>query len=112
MYSTELNELSLIINDNAIEKGFWEDYLIAELNNSAKAIDNSLATKMALISCEVAEGIEALRVGDYENFKEELADIIIRTLDIAGFLDVDIASEIAYKIDFNSKRPKLHGKRF
>lgn len=42
-------------------------------------------------------------------FPSELADIIIRTLEFAVALDIDIAEEIRLKMGFNETRPHRHG---
>lgn len=43
------------------------------------------------------------------NLHEELADIIIRALDMAGRLNIDIESVVAAKHKYNATRPKRHG---
>ena len=52
-----------------------------------------------LIATEVAEAEDGLRKDDFENFKEELADIVIRTCDLAGGLNIDLEAEIIKKKD-------------
>ncbi len=47
-----------------------------------------------LITDEVSEAHEALRKKDYDNFKEELADIVIRVASLAGGLKIDLDKEI------------------
>jgi NTP pyrophosphatase (non-canonical NTP hydrolase) len=64
---------------------------------------------MQLITTEVAEASEAFRINDFENFKEELADVIIRTLDCCGGMGIDIEAEIAKKLEKNRLRPYKHG---
>ena len=64
---------------------------------------------LALIHSEVSEALEAFRKGDKENFAEELADILIRTLDCAGGVDMDIDGVVASKLDANRKRAWRHG---
>ena len=41
--------------------------------------------------------------------EEEVADIIIRALDLANFLGVDPARAIALKAEYNESRPYRHG---
>lgn len=67
--------------------------------------------KLMLIVTEVAEAAEAVRHDNFENLKEELADVVIRTLDLACALGVDIETEIAKKMEQNRSRPYRHGKR-
>lgn len=67
--------------------------------------------KLMLVTTEVAEAAEATRKGDRENFEEELADIIIRVLDICGTMGIDIELSVAEKMAINENRPRLHGKQ-
>lgn len=46
-----------------------------------------------------------------EGFGIELADAVIRILDLAGYLGVDIDAAVATKQAYNERRPYLHGKR-
>jgi len=104
----EINELIEGIHQNAVNKGFWEDY-----ENSPIGLSNVYVSQfLMLIVGEVAEAQEGLRKNDYENFKEELADIVIRTFDLAGGLDIDLEAEILAKMSKNKDRPRLHGKTF
>ena len=64
---------------------------------------------LALIHSEVSEALEAFRKGDRNNFAEELADVIIRTLDLGHGLGFDMQAEIADKMEFNRNRPHKHG---
>lgn len=68
-----------------------------------------LATVIGLIMSEGGEALEGLRIGDKENFGEELADIVIRTLNCAYGLDIDLASIILEKMKKNAAREPYHG---
>ena len=46
------------------------------------------------------------------NLAEELADVVIRVLSFAEFLEIDLLSVINKKLKVNEKRPFLHGKKF
>jgi NTP pyrophosphatase (non-canonical NTP hydrolase) len=85
---------------------------------------SNVPEKLMLVVTELAEAMEAyrhmkrdaddvpVRVDDkwYENFAEELADAIIRLLDLTGSLCIDIESRIAEKMATNEMRPIKHGK--
>lgn len=92
-----LNELSRLCHSIAVEKGFWEK-------------ERNIGEALMLIVTELAEAMEAHRVQDQENFKEELADSFIRLLDLCGGLGIDIEEEISKKSQKNKKRPYKHGK--
>lgn len=82
-----------------------------------------IITKLSLITCEVAEAIEELRSGrgvdetyysegdKPEGVPSELADIIIRTMDLAYMLGIDLPEMIEEKLDFNDSRGYKHGKK-
>ena len=85
----------------AVEKGFWE-------------ASQNLAEKLAMIHAEVSEALEELRQPEFDRFKfgEELADVMIRTMDLAGHLKIPMVLEVLSKMERNADRPRLHGKRF
>ena len=119
----DIKELVEITHGNARNKGFWEDWDSICWEDGLERNDSStldigelfnLATssRLMLIVSEVSEALEALRKNDKENFKEELADVIIRTCDLAGGLNIDLQEEIMKKIEANKNRPYKHGKEF
>ena len=89
------------IHTNAINHGFWDG-------------PANLAEKIALIHSEASEALEELRETepDLEHVGEELADVMIRCLDLAGHLDLDLVEAVFAKMDRNLDRPYRHGKRF
>lgn len=48
-------------------------------------------------------------VGKPVGFATELADVIIRTLDLAAALGIDIEDAMRVKMDYNTTRPTRHG---
>ena len=59
---------------------------------------------------EIAEAMEAHRIQDQANFREEIADAFIRLLDLCGGMKIDIEEEICKKSMKNKNRPYKHGK--
>ena len=92
-----LNELSAICHSIAKEKGFWDK-------------ERNIGEALMLIVTELAEAMEAHRIQDADNFREEIADAYIRLFDLCGGLGLDIESEIEKKSNKNKKRPYKHGK--
>ena len=70
---------------------------------------NYTIVKLALIHTEVSEAIEAVRIEDEYNFVDELADIVIRTLDLADILEIDIEQAILNKLEVVANREYRHG---
>lgn len=83
-------------------------------------LENNPAARLMLVVCEVAEAVEALRHGnppsehcpEISSVAEELADVVIRVLDLAEELGIDLESAMATKMAFNAGRERLHGKKF
>ena len=72
---------------------------------------------IALMHSELSEALEALRNGnpkdshcpEFSSVEVELADVIIRIMDYAGYRDLDIAGAIVAKMEYNRSRPIKHG---
>jgi len=47
-----------------------------------------------------------------DTFEDELADAVIRILDLAEYLKIDMQKHIDLKMIYNSGREYLHGKKF
>lgn len=114
-------------HQNSARKGFWtDDYTILKhLEESDDAAPlkkhrvNVMATRLMLIVSELAEGLEAIRHGnpssehipDFDGLSEELADVIIRVCDLAGYLGLNIGNAVVAKMDYNAGREHMHGKQ-
>ena len=115
---TALNDLQDLIASTNIKNG-WHDYFNGLDLNSTEALDH-IITKLALIVTEVAEGIEELRNGHgpgetyyvngkMEGLPSELADVLIRVLDLAALIKIYLSHTVVEKLEFNATRGKHHG---
>lgn len=100
-----ITKISHIIKKWRKRKGFK-----TPLNIHGKNADDMLG-KLMLVVTEVSEAAEAVRNDDVENFREEIADSIIRLLDIASTTGMDIHYEIKKKMEINKQREYKHGKK-
>jgi len=104
-----LDALAAVLHETAREKGFWDgDYTHDKVGN-----------KLALVHSEVTEVLEAIRKSHgSEKVVEEMADVIIRLLDVYAAMRNEEAvlhslDEILHKkMEKNKTRPALHGNLF
>lgn len=71
--------------------------------------DHAILAYLFLIDTELAEAGEAFRVNDLAHFIEEIADVQIRLLDLAGGLGIDLDRAVADKLEKNRARGFHHG---
>lgn len=117
-----LNFASFQVHENAKEKGFYDE-------------EKNTGEMIALMHSELSEALEADREGKYcdvdvnilmiqdedfffvesykqsvkGTFEEEMADIVIRVMDMCAFKGIDLESHIAAKMRFNKCRSYNHG---
>lgn len=104
-----LDALSALLHESARQKGFWD----GEYTN------DKIGNKLALVHSEVTEVLEAIRKSKgSEHIVEEIADIIIRILDVYAAMRNEeeilhsLDEILEKKININKERPRLHGNLF
>ncbi len=108
-----LNELRDYIHNWAHGKGFYPREPRCLIQNShCHHSSKTFAGQVMLAVTELGEAVEGDRKGDMANRAEEIADTIIRLLDLCGAYRIDIQAEIEKKMKINEQRPQLHGKRY
>ena len=114
-----LNRLACAAHETALEHGFYADHdrVLAELRyeglfDSCEIIERDFVLgQIAKIASECGEAVAAIQHGEpTEALIEELADIIIRTFDLAMHLSGDIGNTLVAKMETNKTRPYKHGK--
>lgn len=109
---------------SAIQKLQTEAWRTAE-DNGWHAEDRSPPELLCLIHSEVSEALEEYRdrrapdelyydpksnpPNKPEGIPAELADVIIRILDLCGTYNIDLAAALKVKMDYNKIRPYRHG---
>lgn len=115
-----MNELARKIHENAVKHGFYDD-------------EREIGTLLMLCVSELSEALEADRKGRHakpfeslsledfkgkfeqnfkDTFEDELADTIIRILDLCGYLKIDIEEHVRLKMKYNEMRENKHGKKY
>lgn len=125
----KISELSRQIHKNAKEKGFWDN-------------PRETGTLLMLCVSELSEALEADRKDKHVNwirdhrselddwkdspiysinhfqthikdtFEDELADTMIRIMDLAGSKQIDLEWHIEQKMKYNETRERMHGKNY
>ena len=133
-----LNELSKQIHENAKSKGFFDNeknigemlcLIHSEVSEALEAVrtnkyySNCVDKQKWFIKGMADKNYGATFNDDlffkeqFENrvknsFEDELADVIIRVLDLCGYKGIDIEKHIALKMKYNSMREHKHGKQY
>ena len=129
-----LNKLSQEIHENAKSKGFFDsEKNIGEMlclihSEVSEALEADRKSHYADVSNIQLKGMADSNFGhayqyddifklgfeeDVKNsFEDELADVIIRVLDLCAFKGIDIESHIKAKMRYNSMREHKHGKNY
>lgn len=125
-----INELATRIHATAIHQGFWP------INDGDKI---NIDRKILLAVSELTEAQASMRIGNIEtdwksfdrdlkifpndfmklydkyikdSFADEIADCVIRCLDLLYGMGYDAGRHIIEKMEYNKQRPYRYGKKF
>jgi NTP pyrophosphatase (non-canonical NTP hydrolase) len=105
----QFDDLCERLHETAVKKGFWPE-----------DVDDIFITKqLMMIVSETVEVMEAIRKDKgEEEVADEMADIIIRTLDLYaglvenGYTNISLDYAVKKKTQINETRPEMHGVKF
>ncbi len=128
-----MNELSQKIHKNAVKHGFYDEkreigtllmLCVSELSEALEADRKSKHANLKQFTewqrsvyPESEKEREDKFKADFEyfikdTFEDELADAIIRILDLCGYLGINIEEHIRLKMKYNEMREYKHGKKY
>lgn len=113
--SLTLTWVASVCHRTAKANGFWTHYPAIVGNSELGLLFQRmyLATKIALIHEEGSEILRCLRRDEgTSRLHEELADTIIRCLDMAHLVGGDFGQVLLDKMKENTERPYRHGRAF
>lgn len=114
-----LDYLAKEAHETAKKHGFYDDYenletylIVNDKIDWAEDYRRSFVLEqLSKIDSEVGESVAVVqKQRDYSGLAEELADIIIRTMDLSEFLGFKIGEAVIHKMEKNTARPYKHGK--
>ena len=111
-----MNNLSEHFYGVAAERGFHSPEpsigdFISNLHSEVSELWEAYRKNALYTESDKSHKLEAMGYEKLNNVEEELADIIIRALDTAKTLKVDIAKAIALKDAYNQTREYRHGNK-
>ena len=113
-----IDQIADAVYENAVAKGFHavkkseDDFIEGACNNlhdEVSELHEAWRNGQLREFCDKHEKMRALGLPILTCLEEELADIVIRALDNARRLGVDIQRAIEAKHAFNLTRPPMHG---
>ncbi len=101
----EITAYSKIVHENNVNAGWWTNLVTGE------KLDRNMGELLCLVHSEISEAMEGHRKNLMDDklphrkmLEVELADAVIRILDIAGSQGFDLGGAIEEKIEYNASR--------
>lgn len=136
----EIKELQKEIHQNNVAKGFWEDketknvpellmLCVSELSEALEAHCKGRMNRLRVFNQDL--GYARVTIEDFtegnenlpwlknrfeteikDTFEDEIADTVIRLLDLSEGLGIDLETHIRLKLQYNKTRPYKHNKAY
>lgn len=123
MNKIELNNLSKVIHQDNVERGFYDDprqigtllmLIVSELSEALEADrkDRHCPITVYALNDDGTLNVDKFKETVKDTFEDEIADTFIRLFDLCGYLNIDIEKHIALKLEYNKTRGYKHGKNY
>jgi NTP pyrophosphatase (non-canonical NTP hydrolase) len=114
-----INDMMSKIHEDNVERGWWDGFKFP-LDVQSQKDRSVVIEKLCLVHSELSEALEDVRHGHplggvhYEitkpcGFPTEIADAIIRLLDLAAVCGIDMETVILEKLAYNRTRGHRYG---
>lgn len=121
-----LNDIAKNAHENAVEKGFYDKEIgmgtalmlvVSELSEALEADRNGRHCKPVIVGFINNIKDEDLFLENFSNIikdtlEDEIADAMIRLLDICAHHKIDIDAHVKMKMRYNKSREYMHGKLY
>jgi NTP pyrophosphatase (non-canonical NTP hydrolase) len=113
-----LNESAQVIFENNKAKGFWDkprnvgEMLMLVVTELAEALEAHRKDKFSNWNWEQTPTREEFSAEVKDTFEDEIADAMIRLLDLSAGMGINIEQHIQEKVKYNAGRPHMHGKTY
>lgn len=128
-----LNELAKQVHENAKQKGFFDtpknigEMLCLIHSEVSEALEADRKKHYAVKSWNIENNVDLndlestsnkqyfkqeFEVAIKNSFEDELADVMIRVMDLAAYKGIDLEYHIKMKMAYNSMREHKHGKSY
>lgn len=126
-----INEIAKEIHQNNVEKGFWDDketknvgevlmLCVSELSEALEAHRNGKRANLEAFNRDIVFAslddeqamVESFKKNVKDSFEDEIADTMIRLMDISQGFDFDLEKHIQLKLAYNKTRPYKHNKAY
>lgn len=128
----KISELQKVVHQNAKDKGFYDNpnqnfgekcmLIVSEVSEALEAHRKNKFADFERFETNYGGAANWMTSEDWKRHRfeadvkdtveDELADALIRILDLAGWLNIDLERHVALKIEYNAGRERLHGKSY
>lgn len=120
-----INDTAQKIHQNAKDHGFFDNpknigemlcLIHSEVSEALEADRKDRYTKVSMAAVngwvKDEDFVKSFKANVKDNFEDELADVMIRVMDLAAFKGINLEEHIQTKMRFNALREFKHGKKY